>query len=760
MILAALARGLVRGRLLVLGAWLVLGVFSLARARQTPDRLALRGGSETPTEARVADLLLSEEFARPFGEFLAVTLEGPSSFRAGPARDALDSLTASARGLPYVQAVVSWLTRGDSLFLSGDERTTFFLVSLAATGDSVGGLVRPLRAELQRALARMPNRPGYRLHVTGRSALDLDVRTVSVDDARRLELRLLPATLAILVLAFGALVAAFVPLLIGVLTSAVALTLIGIVAEFTPMSIFLLNLTTMVGLGVGIDYSLLMVTRFREELTRGYRRREAAVRTLRTAGVAVFTSGLTVVVGFGALLLTPLVETRSVGLGGLIVVGVAVLLCITLLPALLATLGRAIDRPQWLARRLAWYHAPQIWEPWARSLARHPRRALAVGGVIIAILSAPLAWIRIGLPARHWWPAGTEAGAGFETLSRMGVSGYLTPVRVVIRTPEGQSATRAATLRGLRALSDTLRRDPRVFDVRSLVDLEPNTSILAYSLLYADLDSARVRHGDFLDAYLSRDARTTLVDVILKDTTSLTTAMDLVRSIRALAADSAIRQLRDTEVRVGGYVATSVDSQRELLDQFPSLILLVLTATALMLAVAYRSVLVPLKAVLMNSLSVMATFGLIVLVFQRGFGLALFGLDGATEAIFVVIPVLVFAVVFGLSMDYEVFLLSRMKEAYDRTGRNTEATMEGLSATASVITSAALIMICVFGAFAFARVLVMQFLGFGLALAVLLDATVVRMVLVPAFMQLMGRWNWWPGGRRRRRHLTGDPPAG
>lgn len=760
MILATLARGLVRGRLLVLGVWLVLGAFSLVRARQTPDRLALRGGSETPTEARVADLLLSEEFARPFGEFLAVTLEGPSSFRAGPARDVLDSLTASARGLPYVQAVVSWLTRGDSLFLSGDERTTFFLVSLAAGGDSVGGLVRPLRAELQRALSRMPNRPGYRLHVTGRSALDLDVRTVSADDARRLELRLLPATLVILVLAFGALVAACVPLLIGVLTSAVALTLIGIVAKSTPMSIFLLNLTTMVGLGVGIDYSLLMVTRFREELTRGYRRREAAVRTLLTAGVAVFTSGLTVVVGFGALLLTPLVETRSVGLGGLIVVGVAVLLCITLLPALLATLGRAIDRPQWLARRLAWYHAPQIWERWARSLARHPRRALAVGGVTIAILSAPLAWIRIGLPARHWWPAGTEAGAGFETLSRMGVSGYLTPVRVVVRAPEGQSATRAVTLRGLRALSDTLRRDPRVFDVRSLVDLEPNTSILAYSLLYADLDSARVRHGDFLDAYLSRDARTTLVDVILRDTTSLTTAMDLVRGIRALAADSAIRQLRDTEVRVGGYVAASVDSQRELLDQFPSLILLVLTATALMLAVAYRSVLVPLKAVLMNSLSVTATFGLIVLVFQRGFGLALFGLDGATEAIFVVIPVLVFAVVFGLSMDYEVFLLSRMKEAYDRTGRNTEATMEGLSATASVITSAALIMICVFGAFAFARVLVMQFLGFGLAVAVLLDATVVRMVLVPAFMQLMGRWNWWPGGRRRLRHLTGDPPAG
>jgi putative drug exporter of the RND superfamily len=756
-ILGAIARGLVRWRWLVLAVWLVVGVVSLVRAPQTPDLLALRGGSSNPTEARVADRILVGEFERPFGEFLAVTLEGPSSFRAGPAREALDSLVTTARRLPYVRTVVSWLTQQDSLFLSDDERTTFFLVSIAAEGDSVGGLVPALRHELAQALSRLPNRPGYRLHVTGRSALDLDVRTVSAEDARRLELRLMPVTLAILVLAFGALVAAVVPLAIGLLTGAVSLTLIGIVAQTTPMSVFLLNLTTMVGLGVGIDYSLLMVTRFREELTRGYRRREAAERTLLTAGVAVFNSGLTVVVGFSALLLTPLVETRSVGIGGLIVVGVAVLLCVTLLPALLATLGRAIDRPRWLARRLAWYHAPQVWEKWARSLARHPYRAVAVGGLIVAILSAPLLWIRIGLPARNWWPAQTEAGAGMETLTRMGVSGYITPIRVVVEVPEGRTATRAVTLRGLRALSDTLRNDPRVLDVRSIVDLEPGTSILGYSLLYAELDSARARHGEFLDAYLSRTARATLMDVILRDTTSLTTAMDVVHRIRGLAADSAIRQLRETTVRVGGYVAASVDSQEELLAQFPLLIGLVLAATAVMLAIAYRSVLVPLKAVLMNSLSVSATFGLIVLVFQQGFGATLLRLDGATEAIFVVIPVLVFAVVFGLSMDYEVFLLSRMKEAYDRTGRNTEATMEGLSATASVITSAALIMICVFGAFAFARVLVMQFLGFGLAVAVFLDATVIRMVLVPAFMQLMGRWNWWPGGRRPRPAFERDP---
>jgi RND superfamily putative drug exporter len=724
-------------------------VVAFVRAPQTPELLALRGGSSRPTPARQADQLLNERFARPFGEFLAVTLEGPSSFRAGAAREALDSLTAAAGRLPFVRSVVSWLIRGDTLFLGEDERRTFFLAAIDAQGDSVGGLVRPFRREMVRALSQVPNRPAYRLRVTGRAALDLDVRAVSAEDARRLEAGLLPVTLVILVLAFGALVAALVPLAIGILAAAVSLTLIGLVATTTPMSVFLLNLTTMVGLGVGIDYSLLMVTRFREELTRGCRRHEAAVRTLLTAGVAVVNSGLTVVVGFGALLLTPLVETRSVGLGGLIVVGVAVLLCVTLLPATLATLGRSIDRPRWLASRLTWYHRPQVWEKWARSLARHPVRAIAAGGVVIALLTAPLFWIRLGLPAHNWWPTQTEAGAGLESLSRMGVSGYLTPIRILVEVPEGRAATQATTLRGLRAVSDSMRRDPRVADVRSLVDLEPNTSILSYSLLYADLQSARARYHDILDAYLSRDGRVTLVDVIPHDSTTLTTAMDVVGRARDLVGSGAVRQLRDARVLVGGYVAATVDSQEQLLRQLPLLIALVLTATAVMLALAFRSVLVPLKAVLMNSLSVSATFGLIVRVFQFGVGGRLLRLDGATEAIFVVVPVLVFAVVFGLSMDYEVFLLSRVKEAFDRTGRNTQATMEGLSATASVIMSAALIMICVFGAFAFARVLVMQFLGFGLAMAVLLDATVIRMALVPAVMQLMGRWNWWPGGRRR-----------
>jgi putative drug exporter of the RND superfamily len=741
------ARGLVRWRWVVVGVWAAVGALAAVHARHTVRLLEVRGGSTRPTEASAADHLLSQRFASPVSEFFAVTLTGPGPVDSLPARVVLDSLVARLSAQPYVRGVISHVSGGDSALVSRDRRTTFVVVALRTDrGATAATQVDPVREQIRSVLASVPDGARYQAYVTGRAPLDLDVRTITARDTSEGERMLLPITLVVLVLAFGALVAAALPLVIGFLAISVSLTIVGLLTRVTPMSVFVLNMTTMIGLGVGIDYSLLVVTRFREELSRGRRRREAAVNTILTAGTAVVTSGLTVVVGFGALLFTPLIETRSVGIGGLVVVAVAVLLSTTLLPALLALLGRTIDRPRSLARWLAWYHRPQVWERWARSLSRHPWRAIAVGGLTVAVLTAPIFWIRIGLPSRNWWPKDTEAGRGLQVLQDMGVVGVIQPIRLVVEVPDGRRITETAALRGLKLLSDSMRADPRVREVRSLVDARPGTPLLGYSVLYSDLEQARTELGDFLDAYLSRDRRVTLMDVIISDTTSLTSAMDVVRHARALR-ERELRPLRGFQVLVGGYAASSLDFQIDLLDRFPLMVGLILAATGVMLALAFRSILVPLKAIVMNTLSVSATFGLIVLVFQYGIGARMFGLDGPVSAIFVVVPVLVFAVVFGLSMDYEVFLLSRMKEAFDRTGRNDEAVLEGLSATASVITSAALIMILVFGVFAFARVLVMQFLGFGLAVAVLLDATVIRMVLVPAFMHLMGEWNWWPGRR-------------
>lgn len=741
-----LARALIRWRWVIILFWAAIGYFAAEKAPQVEEALNVRGGSREPTEASRAEQLLRDRFTRSLNDFFIVAIRTTAG--RADSSPVVDTLARRLAGFPWASTVATFASTGDSTFLSKDGHTTLVVVAVNPNGDDVSSFVAPIRDAVHQSMrATGTDSSTTTIRVTGRSALDLDVRSVVASDSRRGEIRLLPLTAGILLLAFGALVAAILPLIVGFMAIWITLAIVVILSAYTPMSVFVLNMTTMLGLGVGIDYSLLIVTRFREELNRGLRRQQAAARAISTAGAAVLTSGLTVVVGFTALLFTPLVETQSVGLGGLVVVSVAVALSTTLLPALLAVLGRQIDRPRWLARRLTWYHAPTAWEKWARSLSRNPKRALAVGGTVVALLTLPVFWIRIGLPSRNWWPMATEAGQGVQMLEDMGVSNLILPVRVAVEVPEGQTVVSATSLRGLRALSDSLRADPRVAQVRSIVDLEPGNSILQYSILYSNLEDARKQYGAFLDGYLSRDNRVALLDVILQDTTSLTSGMDLSRKARALAA-AAPKQLKEASILVGGYTAASLDLQDVLLKRFPMLVFSILACTGVMLALVFRSVLVPIKAVIMNTLSVSATFGLIVLVFQHGFGGSVFGLTGPTSAIFVVVPVLVFAVVFGLSMDYEVFLLSRVKEAFDRTGDNDKATEEGLSATASVITSAALIMILVFGVFAFARVLAMQFLGFGLAVAVLLDATIIRMVLVPAIMHLAGEWNWWPGGRR------------
>lgn len=739
---------------LTIGAWAVVGAGAAVKTGGAASRLTGQGGTSVHAEAQVAGHVLEHAFARPLGDVFAVTVESPERVTAPRPAAVLDSLAAALRRVAGVRAVVT--PRADTgtirvPLVSRDGRATALLVAFDPANTRLDTMVVTIRTALRSTLARVPDGGRYRVLVTGRSPLDRDERLLIASDSRRGEVRILPATFVILVVVFGALGAALLPVSVGALGVPVALVVLGLLTRVTTVSVVAMTIVTMVGLGVGIDYSLLMVSRFREELARSGDPATAVPRMLATAGRAVVTSGGTVIIGFAALLLTPLVETRSVGLAGIVVVAVMVLLAVTLLPAALMLLGSGVDWPRWLAARLAWYHQPTLWVRWASAIAHRPLLALLAGGLVLGAAIWPVFHMRVGLPAHGWWPRATEAGQGVLVLERIGVRGVVQPIRIVVQVPPGDRVVSALRLRGLKALSDSLRHDPRIGDVTSLVDLRPATGILEYSVLYSDLPAARAQHRDFLDAYLSDDAHTTVLDAIVADTTSLTTTMEIVRRIRTLHdtidGKDGFRGLRGARVLVGGYAAENVDFQDDLLRRFPLLIALVLGTTAGMLAVIFRSVLIPIKAILLNSLSVAATFGLIVLAFQDGLGAGPLGLDGPAAAIFVVVPVSVFATVFGLSMDYEVFLLARIKEEYDARGDNTQATIHGLAAVASTITSAALIMAVVFGYFAFSRVLLMQFLGFGLAVAVVLDATIVRVLLVPAIMDLAGRWNWWPGRR-------------
>ena len=742
------ARAIVRFRFLIIAFWVVVAAFAIPRASRVHDVLEVEGATAFPTESKTAKGIIRGAFPEPLSAFFVIAVEGATPIDSPAYHDALRQLEDVARSQPYITLVLSARTSDDRALVSADRRATFILAALGeAHGDTATDLTPSFRAAVHAAVDRLPNRTDYRVQVTGGPPLDYDVRAVSKEDVDRAEAQALPLVAVVLVVAFGALVAAVLPILIGVFVIPCSLALVHLAASFMPMSVFVLTIVTMIGLGVGIDYSLLMVTRFREELNRGLRRRDAAVRTIETAGRAVVTSGLTVLVGFSGLYLAPMTETRSVAVGGVVVVSVAVLLSVTLLPAVLAVLGRAIDAPRGLAKRLAWYHAPTGWERWARWLGNHPWRALVLGLALAALVTWPLAHIKIGLPRTDWFPDGTESAAGAEILERIGSRALLQPVTVVAQAPDGEKVVGTRYLRGLRRLQDSILADPRVADVRSAVALQPGMSLLQYSILYSDLDRARARHAEALNSLLSPDGRTTRFTVLLHDSTSITSSMDVVRRIRAIR-DQGLTGLDSVTILLDGFQAASVDLQDELLRRFPLLVAVVLVITAVALFVAFQSLLVPLKAVVMNCLSVAGAFGLIVLVFQQGVGGALFRLDGPIGAIYVLVPVLVFAVVFGLSMDYEVFLLARIKEAFDRSGRNSQATMEGLSTTASVITSAAVIMIIVFGMFAFSRVIAVRLVGFGLAVAVFLDATLVRMVLVPAFMHIAGRWNWWPGVSR------------
>ena len=752
--LTALARFVVRFRFLIIASWVLVAALAIPRAARVDEVLRTEGRSLRPTEAQRVTQIMLDSFDRPTVNFMAVVISGPIPIDSQPYRNIVETLGLAAEGEPYIDHVISYLRAPDPSMVSDDKRTTVFLATIHSDfASNPAGLTLEFRARLNRTLARLPGAEEYEVLVTGGPALDFDVRTVTSEDAKRNELITLIPIAGVLVLAFGAIVAAVLPIIVGVFAISCSLAAVHIASTFHEMSVFVLTIVTMVGLAVGIDYSLLVVNRFREEMNRGQSPREAAIRTMLTAGQAVVTSGLIVIVGFGTLLLTPIIETRSVGIGGLIVVTVAVLLTVTLLPASLAIMGRTIDWPNWLARRLAWYHKPTAWERWARWLSQHPWRALTISMVVVGSITWPLFFIKIGLPTRDWFPSGTESTAGAELIEReIGSRGALLPVRMTLQSSD--RLVSSTYLNALRRLSDSILADPRVSTVRGPANIRPGMSRIAYLGLYGDLNRARERYPDFFDTYVSPDGRTALMDVTLADTTSYTGAMDVVRRLRGLA-DGGVGGLESVEILVGGFIASSLDLQEDLLEQLPIVIGLVLAITAIMLLIAFRSILVSIKAVVMNSLSVAGAFGLLVLVFQEGIGGGLFGLSGATEAVYVVTPVLVFALVFGLSMDYEVFLLSRMKEAFDRTHKNDLATMEGLSVTASVITSAAAIMIIVFGTFAFSRVLAAQMMGFSLAVAVLLDATLIRMVMVPAVMHIAGRWNWWPGVR-----LPADPERG
>ncbi len=565
--------------------------------------------------------------------------------------------------------------------------------------------------------------------LTGAPIFYSDIQEVTERDLQRAELISFPFAGLALLLVFGSLVAAAVPALVG--GAAVALTL-GLVVALTSVmdiSIFALNLVSMLGLGLGIDYSLFIVSRFREEL-RHREPEDALGVAMATAGKAVLFSGLTVFIGLLGLLTFEFTALRSLGVAGSLVVALSVLAAMTLLPAILAILGRRVDAFTILPRRV---HRLGFWQAIATRVMRHA--ALVFVAVLVLLTSLGLPFLRadFGAPDASILPRDVQSRQGFDQLRTAFGEGEIAPILIAVSSAD--SIFTRERLTALADFVDRLEADSRVIRVDSIMSLDPRISREQHLLLYADSRNIREPYAQAVTSELARE-RFTLVRVATRYSQTADESKDLVRSIRETPIGSGLSFLVD------GGTAGVVDYAGRLYEDFPRALLFILVSTYLVLLVLFKSVVLPLKALVMNTLSILASYGALVVVFQDGALAEILRFQplGFIEAS---LPIVMFCVLFGLSMDYEVFLLSRVKEAYDSGLDNTASVALGLERSGRLITSAAAIVVLVSGSFVAADVIIIKALGLGTAIAVLLDATVVRALLVPASMQLLGDWNWW-----------------
>ena len=728
------ARGLVRRHTLILAAWLVAAAILVPLAGRLEGGLAVTAAGASDGSAGVTKLL-RERFDSPFAQTALLVATGLPDPRAdgGPIlRQIVDALAA----VPGIAGTLSYLDSADPLLIGSDGTSALVVAGLDTKGEPIDAVLDRIRQATEALTTRLGAvAPAIRLQWTGEPVLNHDIRAISQADARAAELCSLPVTFVVLVVVFGSLTAALLPLLAGIAAIPLALGAAALLVGLLPMSVLLVNVVSMIGLALSIDYALLLVDRFRRARARGCDVEAAAIEAAQRGGRTVATSGLAVAIGFAALLAVPMDELRSLAIGGVLATALAVLIATTLVPGLLRRLG---DRIQWgrLPRVPLGSGSDRRWLRWGRFVAAHPVAVLLLAGLPVLALAGQAEHLRLELPRGEWLPAETSAGQAIHTLRAIGRSGLADQIRIVVLAPPRTSFTDPDGWAMLQRLTGRLAEDPRIGRVTSLATL-PGAAALGPGVL-------SFVPPLFHRALLSADRRAALIEAVPAAGVESVEVSHLVRALKAASAES-LTGLRGAGLLIGGQPAFQVEYEDAVTGSFILVVGLVLVGTLIALMARFRSILIPLKAVALNLLSVAAGFGALVLVIQDGHGAALLGIAGATGAVFPVVPALVFCAVFGLSMDYEVFLVSRVAELRRAGLDEGEAVAHGLARTGRLITGAAAVMIVIFAAFALGGFLLMKMLGFALAATVLIDATVVRMAIGPALLRLAGRWNWWPG---------------
>jgi putative drug exporter of the RND superfamily len=737
----ALAHAIVRWRAWIAAFWVIAFLALAPVARHVKTALDVAGNRTGESAASEVERRLAIDFASPFARYALLVITGIPSVDSGDGRVALQEIASTVGHAPGVSRTASYLSTRDTAFLSS--HGTFMVVGLHAPPSQADDWILGLRAvsgALQHRLrARYPNAT---LAWTGNAALNYDVRSATADDAARAEHRIVPVTLVLLLLVFGSVVAACVPLLAAGLAIILSLGIAVLLAyAHWPLSIVLRNTVSMLGLGAGIDYALLVVSRFREGLAEHHTPVESAELALCHAGHTVMLSATAVVISFAALLIVPASELRSIATGGLIVVATGALVATTLLPGLLAWLGPRIDAfrlplPRRMTSATSSGRVHPGWRAWGAWASAHPWSVLALGGVPLVILGSQAQRLNANLPSGDWLPRHAESTMALRSLGEMGKSGLVQTLRIVIQLPAGSGVLTPVGWEATRHATARLAADPRIALVRSLPSV---TGAVHPSPTFITLLPT-----DALRTFTSRNGREAIVEVVPREGVPIGALVNLAREIR-LAGPAALTGDPDATVLVGGLPAFNAEYQDQVRAHITTIVILVVAGSFLTLLIGFRSVLVPVKAIILNLLSVAAAFGAAVLVFQDGHGIGLLGLATPIDGLFPAVPLVVFCLVFGFSMDYEVFLVARVAEAAAGGADDETAVADGVARTGGVITSAAAIMVVVFAAFALSDFLLIKILGFTLAIAILIDATLVRMAVGPALLRLAGRWNWWPG---------------
>jgi uncharacterized membrane protein YdfJ with MMPL/SSD domain len=682
-------RTVVRARWLVIAAGIALALVGGLWGTGVFGAVSSGGFDDPHSESARAAGRIVAELGRQDVDVLVLYSSADRTVDQAGFRDAVTGTLTALRQRPEVSQVVSYYDTSSPALVSKDRHATYAAIRLRT-----GGSDDELAAIRDRLAA-----PGLRTRVGGPTAISADVSGRVASDIGKAEAYSMPILLILLVLIFGSVVAASTPLLVGGLAILGAFVATRLLTYTTDVSVFAMNIITLLGLGMAIDYALFIVSRYREELDRGYQPGEAVERTLATAGRTVAVAALTVSLALASLLLFPQVFLRSMGFGGMAAVLVAMLAALTVLPALLAVLGHRINALRVGRRRSAPARRADGagWARLARAVMRRPVPVVLATVGVLAFLASPFVRAQFGGVDERVLPPGSESRVVSERIAADFTGGGVEQVRVLVSGADAAAfATRIAQLPGVTSAAVTAHRD-----------------------------------------------RSAMIAVRYDGTQASPVGQRIVTDIRALPAPSG------ATVLVGGSAADLHDLLDSLRTRLPWMALLVAGMTIVLLFLAFGSVVLPLKAVAMNVVSIGASFGGVVWVFQDGHlaGLLGFTPTGYLEATQLV---LMLAILFGLSTDYEVFLLSRVREEWDRTGDNVTAVSAGLQRTGRIITSAALLLIVVIGGFATGGITFIKMIGLGMIVALIVDATLVRALLVPATMRLLGRANWWAPGPLRR----------